>query len=111
MSKRELVSLKIKDLFTGRLQKAHSQIDPHTPALIIFTTGTTGEPKPAVMSHENIIIQNEVLARGFGYGIERDELRMLINLPPSHVGCVTEQLMTTLYLGEPPTCCASLIPV
>lgn len=99
MSKRELVSLKIKDLFTGRLQKAHSQIDPHTPALIIFTTGTTGEPKPAVMSHENIIIQNEVLARGFGYGIERDELRMLINLPPSHVGCVTEQLMTTLYLG------------
>ena len=99
MNKRKLVALKIKDLFTGRLQKAHAQIDTHTPALIIFTTGTTGEPKPAVMCHENIIIQNEVLARGFGYGLEREELRMLINLPPSHVGCVTEQLMTTLYLG------------
>ena len=99
MSKRKLVGLKIKDIFMGGLKKAHAQIDPHTPALIIFTTGTTGEPKPAVMSHENIIIQNEVLARGFGYEIERDEMRMLINLPPSHVGCVTEQLMTTLFLG------------
>jgi fatty-acyl-CoA synthase len=99
MNKPKLVGLKLKDIFTGGLKKAHGQIDTHTPALIIFTTGTTGEPKPAVMSHENIIIQNEVLARGFGYEMERNELRMLINLPPSHVGCVTEQLMTTLFLG------------
>lgn len=99
MNKRKLVALKIKDLFTGELKKAASRIDTHTPALIIFTTGTTGEPKPAVMSHENIIIQNEVLARGLGGKVGREEMRMLINLPPSHVGCVTEQLMTTLYLG------------
>ncbi len=99
MNKPKLVALKLKDIFTGGLKKAHAKIDRHTPALIIFTTGTTGEPKPAVMSHENIIVQNEVLARGFGYEMERDELRMLINLPPSHVGCVTEQLMTTLFLG------------
>ncbi|MGB3915192.1 MAG: class I adenylate-forming enzyme family protein [Dethiobacteria bacterium] len=99
MNKRKMVALKIKDLFQGGLKKAAARIDTHTPALIIFTTGTTGEPKPAVMCHENIIIQNEVLARGFGYEIERDEMRMLINLPPSHVGCVTEQLMTTLFLG------------
>ena len=42
MSKRKLVGLKIKDIFMGGLKKAHAQIDPHTPALIIFTTGTTG---------------------------------------------------------------------
>ncbi len=99
MNKRKLVGLKLKDIFTGGLKRVHAQIDTHTPALIIFTTGTTGEPKPAVMSHENIIIQNEVLARGFGYEIDRSEMRMLINLPPSHVGCVTEQLMTTIFLG------------
>lgn len=99
MNKRKLVALKIKDLFRGELKKAAARIDTHTPALIIFTTGTTGEPKPAVMSHENIIIQNEVLARGLGGKVEREDMRMLINLPPSHVGCVTEQLMTTLYVG------------
>lgn len=99
MKKSKLIALKIKDLFQGKLKRAAAGIDTQTPALIIFTTGTTGEPKPAVMSHENIIVQNEVLARGFGYDIGRDETRMLINLPPSHVGCVTEQLMTTLFLG------------
>lgn len=99
MNKRKLLALKIKDIFTGGLKKAAALIDTHTPALIIFTTGTTGEPKPAVMSHENIIIQNEVLARGLAGKVAREEMRMLINLPPSHVGCVTEQLMTTLYLG------------
>ncbi len=97
MAKGKLLSLKLKNIFTRRLEKASAGVDTRTPALIIFTTGTTGEPKPAVMCHENIIIQNEVLHRGVG--LEGDRMVMLVNLPPSHVGCVTEQLMTTLYLG------------
>ena len=97
MAKSKLVSLKVKNIFTRRLEKAYARIATHTPALIIFTTGTTGEPKPAVMSHENIIIQNEVLNRGVG--LDGDRMIMLVNLPPSHVGCITEQLMTTLYIG------------
>ena len=28
-----------------------------------------------------------------------DEPRMLVNLPPSHVGCQAEQLMTTFFSG------------
>jgi len=101
MKKSKLIGLKLKNILTRDLEKAYANIDTKTPALIIFTTGTTGEPKPAVMCHENIIIQNEVLKRGVG--LEGDEktkdMVMLVNLPPSHVGCVTEQLMTTLYLG------------
>lgn len=97
MAKGKLIGLKVKNLFTRNLEKAYSKIDTKTPALIIFTTGTTGEPKPAVMCHENIIVQNEVLARGVN--LDGNDMVMLVNLPPSHVGCVTEQLMTTLYLG------------
>jgi acyl-CoA synthetase (AMP-forming)/AMP-acid ligase II len=41
-------------------------------------------------------VQNEVLVRGVGMG---SESRVLINLPASHVGCVTENLMTTIYGG------------
>jgi fatty-acyl-CoA synthase len=97
MAKRKLIGLKLKNIFTRGLEKAYARIDTKTPALIIFTTGTTGEPKPAVMCHENIIVQNEVLNRGVG--LDGKDMIMLVNLPPSHVGCVTEQLMTTLYLG------------
>ncbi len=97
MAKGKLIGLKLKNIFTRNLEKAYSKIDTKTPALIIFTTGTTGEPKPAVMCHENIIVQNEILNRGVG--LDGNNMKMLVNLPPSHVGCVTEQLMTTLYLG------------
>jgi len=80
-----------------KLEEAYSQVHTRTPALIIFTTGTTGEPKPALICHENIIIQTRIL--GWGIGVEEEEMSMLVNLPPSHVGGVTEQLMTTLFLG------------
>jgi fatty-acyl-CoA synthase len=96
MNKTRLVWLKIKDIFTHGLESTFASIEAQTPALIIYTTGTTGAPKPALLCHHNIIVQNEVLARGTDMG---QDTRVLINLPPSHVGCVTENLMTTFYVG------------
>jgi acyl-coenzyme A synthetase/AMP-(fatty) acid ligase len=96
MSKPKLILLKIKDLLTGDLKKIYKTIDTKTPAIIIFTTGTTGAPKPALLSHENIIIQNEILCKGAQ--MDKNN-RTLVNLPPSHVGCITETLLTTFYMG------------
>lgn len=96
MDKKRLVWLKLKDLLTRRLDRAYAAVTPRTPALIIYTTGTTGEPKPAMLCHENIIVQNEILARGMR---PLQDPRILINLPPSHVGCVTECFMTTMFMG------------
>ena len=95
MDKKRLVWLKIKDIFSGSLKKSYGQIDKRTPALIIYTTGTTGEPKPAILCHENIIVQNRILSRG----MHIKKIKILVNLPPSHVGCVTETFMTTMFLG------------
>ncbi|MFX1535786.1 MAG: class I adenylate-forming enzyme family protein [Promethearchaeota archaeon] len=64
--------------------------------LVVYTTGSTGYPKPALLSHQNITAQN--LGLGLGLGVVEDD-RMLVNLPPSHVGGTTEQLMTTLFFG------------
>jgi fatty-acyl-CoA synthase len=86
----------IQGLILGRVKKAQKQVDKRDACLIIFTTGSTGRPKPALLCHENILIQNICLAVGFG--LEEKDI-MLINLPPSHVGCVTEQLATTIYGG------------
>jgi len=96
MNKPTLIWLKIKDLLTGKLEKNYKTLDTRTPAIIIFTTGTTGTPKPALICHENIIVQSMVLIRGSSMGAADSTL---VNLPPSHVGCITETLMTTLHLG------------
>lgn len=86
----------IKSLLTGKVKKAQRQVRARDPILIIFTTGSTGYPKPALLCSENILVQNIGLTAGFEFG--PGEV-MLVNLPPSHVGCVTEQLATTIYSG------------
>jgi acyl-CoA synthetase (AMP-forming)/AMP-acid ligase II len=66
-------------------------------ALVIFTTGSTGSPKPALLSHRSITAQNMCLCAAFFDG--DSGVRALVNLPASHVGGQTEVLMTTLFGG------------
>jgi len=80
----------------GRYKKIGESIHEQDGALVIFTTGSTGYPKPALLSHRNITCQNMCLAHGIGIS---SDATMLVNLPPSHVGCQTEQLMTTFWNG------------
>ena len=72
-------------------------ISENDGALVIFTTGSTGSPKPALLSHRNITVQNMCISGAFFGG--DSGARSLINLPPSHVGGQTELLMSTLYGG------------
>jgi len=66
-------------------------------ALVIFTTGSTGSPKPALLSHRNITVQNMCMCGAF-FGGDRGS-RTLVNLPPSHVGGQTEAMMSTFFGG------------
>ncbi len=87
--------------FVGRAQANSAAapqfgpIDEHEPAQIIFTTGSTGSPKAALLSHRGITAQNLALGTGFEFGQER----VLVNLPPSHVAAQSELLMTALFFG------------
>src|SRR5208282_76460 len=76
---------------------ADSGIAEDDGALVIFTTGSTGSPKPALLSHRNITVQNMCLCGAF-FGGDRGT-RTLINLPPSHVGGQTEAMMSTFFGG------------
>ncbi|HEY3392101.1 MAG TPA: class I adenylate-forming enzyme family protein [Lacipirellulaceae bacterium] len=79
-----------------QFEKLSAAIQPTDGAQVIYTTGSTGFPKPALLSHRNITSQNLCLAGGCGWF---DVGRMLVNLPPSHVGCQGEELMTTFFAG------------
>lgn len=92
-----LNELKNNSHLTEQLNETYRQLDTRSAALIIFTTGTTGEPKPAVLCHENIIVQNEILARGMT--LSGSELRLVCNMPCSHVAGTSEGPMTTFYAG------------
>jgi acyl-CoA synthetase (AMP-forming)/AMP-acid ligase II len=85
----------VGDITDDELSQAQEQVEKRDPCLIIFTTGSTGRPKPALLCHEGILVQNIGLATGFGYDWEGK--RTLLDLPPSHVGCVTEFLGTSVY--------------
>ncbi len=65
-------------------------------AQVIFTTGSTGSPKPALLSHRGIVAQNCSLGTAFHFGPDQ---RVLLNLPASHVGGQAEILMTSLFSG------------
>lgn len=65
-------------------------------AQVIFTTGSTGLPKAALLSHRNITSQNMSLGAA---GEFTESTRMLNNLPASHVAGQSEILMTTLFWG------------
>jgi acyl-CoA synthetase (AMP-forming)/AMP-acid ligase II len=82
--------------FVRQFEKQSAAVQPNDGAQVIYTTGSTGFPKPALLSHRNITSQNMCLAGGCGWF---DIGRMLVNLPPSHVGCQGEELMTTFFVG------------
>ena len=77
-------------------QAATAAVAENDGAQVIYTTGSTGLPKPALLSHRNISVQNMCLGGAFGI---MEGARMLVNLPPSHVGGQAEQLMTPFFWG------------
>lgn len=92
-----LRSLKADPELTDKVAKINASLDTHDGCLIIFTTGSTGEPKPALLNHQCIIAQCDILARIVD--LPAEQCRILCNLPPSHVAGTTEGPFTSFQLG------------
>jgi len=80
----------------ARPEPLESQVSEHDGAQVIFTTGSTGSPKPALLSHRGITCQNLCLGTAFQFGPGQ---RVLCNLPAFHVGGQAEILMTSIFTG------------
>lgn len=60
-----------------KLEKIESSIDEEDLATIIFTSGTTGEPKGVMLTHHNYLYQSRVISENIGIGPEDDFLNIL----------------------------------
>ncbi|MEX3504122.1 long-chain-fatty-acid--CoA ligase [Corynebacterium sp. LK2510] len=74
-------------------------VTPEDPALILYTSGTTGRPKGAVLSHRNLIANAQ---QGVAWVKELQEpnQRMLATLPFFHAYGLTFSLTLTFLIGS-----------
>ena len=77
------------DLETGpELDFSHPRPEPDDPALILYTSGTTGTPKGAVLTHANLVA-NAKMGRAWVPSLEPGRERFLASLPMFHAYGVT----------------------
>lgn len=87
----------------GRLQMKPGTSDPeaiedspHTPAILLYTTGTTGDPKGVMLTHANLIFAAEA-SSDLRRLTERDHVYGA--LPLTHVFGVASMLMASARAG------------
>jgi fatty-acyl-CoA synthase len=78
-----------------RIQALSAKLDPHDPINIQFTSGTTGQPKGATLTHHNVV--NNARFVGHALNLSAHD-RLCIPVPLYHCfGMVMGVLMCTVY--------------
>ena len=82
--------------FSGELERRQAQIDCDDPANIMFTSGTTGLPKGATLSHHSLVNNaNQVAVR---LGFDDSNARICTPLPHYHAfGNIFGPIMAPLH--------------
>lgn len=91
-------SLPYEQLFEGSIDPIPSQWHPslEDPLIVIFTGGTTGIPKGALLTHKNAFSNAERMVTT--WDLSGDD-RVLINLPTNHVGGTILTIAVQLFAG------------
>jgi len=85
----------VKDISLDEVQK---QQHPDDGMVIVFTGGTTGVPKAALLSKQNVTAMAAVEAEFLGEYIP-GRIKTIASLPPSHVGGTVEMICMALAGG------------
>jgi fatty-acyl-CoA synthase len=77
------------------LQAAEAAVESHDPAAIVYTSGTTGRPKGALLPHRGLVLCSLVQADRW----YEDAPRILCDLPINHVGCLGDICCSVFVVG------------
>jgi len=80
----------------GHFEGEVEQGRPDDVAFICYTSGTTGSPKGAMLTHANAVVTAEVAARAEEFRVDDDYLAYL---PMAWVGDAFYTLVMSLYIG------------
>ena len=80
----------------GKYIPPHSVCGPETLATILYTSGTTGEPRGVMLTQENIVSNTLALSEAVG---SRNEMRLVV-LPFSHIYARTCDLYSWVQRGS-----------
>ncbi len=86
----------LEPLMDGAANIPSSFATADAPALQLYTSGTTGKPKGAVLTHGNLSVQQKLLGEAWGF-TEKDVLLHALPLHHMHGLCIA--LMTALGAG------------
>lgn len=89
---KSLLEIGRKSIHQEKLEEIKAGIGTHDCATILYTSGTTGDPKGVMLSHANLL--SNALANRDAAPFEKD-WRVLSFLPLNHV---FERMLTVLYL-------------
>ncbi len=82
--------------FAGMEPMEIEDIDLRDPLFIMYTSGTTGDPKGAVLTHQNILFG--AIHSLLGYGIDRS-YKSLVVAPLFHIGALAAAVTPIIYAG------------
>lgn len=82
-------------LLKSRARLSGPDPDPAEPCLLVYTSGTTGKPKGALLRQSGLIACSRVQAHHYGM----DAGRSLNPLPINHVGSICDTATTILVQG------------
>ncbi|HHH9110646.1 TPA: class I adenylate-forming enzyme family protein [Pseudomonas aeruginosa] len=80
------------------LEKARAAVEPAQVALLVYTSGSTGVPKGAQLTHRGITFIGAIANQPSHFGVD-GQARTLCNLPINHVGCVVDTCTNSLIGG------------
>jgi malonyl-CoA/methylmalonyl-CoA synthetase len=96
VQERGLRTIPTHSLDTGADPGALPEVPPDGPAMMLYTSGTTGRPKGVVTTHANIRAQVEALVEAWGW---TPDDRILLHLPLHHVHGIVNVLSCALWSG------------
>lgn len=88
--------INLSTLLEENNQPTEVEINEMDPAFILYTSGTTGRPKGAVISHINVIHTVMHYKRAFD---GNEEVRSVLAVPFFHVTGLVAQFLQIVYIG------------